>query len=174
MPSAKFKDSAVEFNKAISQSGELEAKALAGSQRALYVEEGWRTSSPSHTALGWETCTLCINLCCFALRYLWLIRGLLWSERSLENNWWFLSWCLNVILFLVISFLSLSQVVFIVRLNSKVVFITNQLACYNGTTPTKKSVTNQIFPAVLYPSCSRHEWGLCLESELYMSANQTL
>lgn len=39
LPSAKSKDSAVEFNKAISQSGELEAKAL-GSQRALYVEEG--------------------------------------------------------------------------------------------------------------------------------------
>lgn len=41
LPSAQSKVSAVEFNKAISQSGELEAKAVAVSQRTLYVAEGW-------------------------------------------------------------------------------------------------------------------------------------
>lgn len=45
LPSAQSRDSAVEFNKAISQSEELESKAVAGSQRALYVAEGW-----GHTA----------------------------------------------------------------------------------------------------------------------------
>lgn len=104
--SAKSKDSAVEFNKAISQSGELEAKALSGSQRALYVEEGWRTSSPSHTVLAWKHVPfVSTSAVSHWLAWCqWLIRGLLWSERCLENIWYFLSWCLNVSLLLVISF----------------------------------------------------------------------
>lgn len=105
LKSAQSRESAVELNKAISQSGELEAKAVAGSQRAIYVADGWGNTAGTQRWAEKHLSSVSTSAVSHRLAWcLWLIRGPLWSKHCLENNCWFLSWCLNVSLFLAISF----------------------------------------------------------------------